>query len=94
MSFFGSDYTLLDLLKESAWTAPTWRTIRQEIVDPTEEMSIIPETEHGPMLEITSKDKDGTVVHRRRMNLAAVDDEIGKLIKMRDHMAAMKGSGE
>jgi hypothetical protein len=66
--------------------------VREEkIVNATEGMSIIPDTEHGPMLEISSKDEHGTVIHRTRMNLAAVDDLIGKLIKMRDHMAQMKG---
>jgi hypothetical protein len=67
-------------------------TVREEkIVNATEEMSIIPDTEHGPMLEIGSRDESGMVIYRQRMNLATVDDLIGKLIKMRDHMAQMKG---
>jgi len=85
-----SDYTLLDLLREPSWSASEWRTITYEAVNALEEMAIIPETEHGPMLEISSRDKDGKVLHRRRMNLAAVDDLIGKLIKMRDLMAPMQ----
>jgi hypothetical protein len=63
------------------------------IISAKEEISIIPETEHGPMLQIISKDGNGIVIHLTRMNLAAVDQRIGELIKMRDHMAQMKGDG-
>jgi hypothetical protein len=60
------------------------------IISAEEEISIIPETEHGPMLQIASKDENGVVIHLTRMNLAAVDQRISELIKMRDHMVQMK----
>jgi hypothetical protein len=75
---------------EPHWASlPTLTTA--SICDAEQEMKIIPETEHGPMLEITERAKDGSAFHSQRLNLAAVDDLIGKLIKMRDHMAQMKG---
>jgi hypothetical protein len=56
----------------------------------SEEMVIVPDTAHGPMLELRMKDEDGDTVFKQRLNLGAVDELIGRLIKMRDHMAQMK----
>lgn len=80
---------LLDLLREGQWTTPSWSTT-VTVEGVTDEMTIIPETENGPMLRIAAKSKDGSVIHTREMNIAAVDGMIGKLIKMRDLMATMK----
>lgn len=84
---------LMDWLGESEWSTPTFSTVTRRMVKmtTTEEMAIIPDTEHGPMLEISLKDSDGELAFRQRLSLGAVDDLIGKLIKMRDHMAQMKG---
>ena len=86
---------LLDLLREPQWTIPV-PTVTKKLVkmSSTEEMVIVPETPHGPMLEIASKDESGDTVFKQRLNLAAVDDLIGRLIKMRDLMAQMKGDKE
>lgn len=79
------------MTRDSLWTttAPT-TTVRYEKIEHIEQLSIIPDTEHGPMLEIASKNKEGITLYAQRLNLAAVDDLIGRLIKMRDHMAQMK----
>ena len=81
---------LLDLLREGQWTTPQFSRV-EVVVNATQEMRILPETKNGPMLEVVSKDENDTVIHRTQMNLSAVDHLIGKLIKMRDHMAQMKG---
>jgi len=76
--------------QEPQWTTPyvTRKLVKMEVTD---ELSIVPDTPNGPMLQIVIKDTDGDVVFKQRYNLAAVDELIGKLIKMRDHMAQMKG---
>jgi hypothetical protein len=78
----------LDLLSQSEWSSWSMPTKK---IDINEQMAIVPDTEHGPMLEISASNGQGLVLYQRCLNLAAVDDEIGKLIKMRDHMAQMKG---
>lgn len=89
---------LLDLLlgpSQWEWTMPSSTSISyKKIVNATEEMLIEPDTEHGPVLRIMSKDEHGVVLHERRFNLAAVDEQIGKLIQMRDAMAKLKGTTE
>ena len=84
---------LLELLREPDWTTPTVtkRLVKMQLSD---EFSIVPDTPHGPMLQIVMRDSDGDVAFKQRMNLSAVDDLIGKLIKMRDHMAQMKGDSK
>ena len=84
------DYTLLDLLRDSQWTTPTWTVREEKIINAIDEMSIIPDTEHGPMLEIATKNQQGVTIYKRRLNLEAVDGEIGKLIRMRDLMEPMR----
>jgi Mg/Co/Ni transporter MgtE len=83
----------LDLLHEQQLSAPSWTVATIRIDDVVDEMTIIPEGEHGPMLRIAAKTKDGSVLHTREMNLSAVDGMIGKLIKMRDLMAKLKDGG-
>jgi hypothetical protein len=85
----GTTEKLLELLREGQWTTPSWSTT-VTVEGVTDEMTIIPESENGPMLRIAAKTKEGTVIHTREMNLSAVDGMIGKLIKMRDLMAQMK----
>lgn len=92
MSLFGSSTDgLLDLIR-SNWSTPSWPTVTRQLVKVSveHEMVIVPETPNGPMLEIVMKDGSGEVVFKQRLNLPAVDELIGKLIKMRDHMAQMK----
>jgi hypothetical protein len=67
-------------------------TVTFEKVDATEELRIIPDTLNGPMLEIAQKNVHGVVLFSLRYNLTAVDELIGKLIKMRDHMDQMKNA--
>ncbi len=89
---------LLLKLLDQQWSTPSWPTVPQSetLEAAEEEMVIMPDTEHGPMLRITQKGKgkDSTAVFVRKLNLAAVDDLIGKLIKTRDHMATMKGNDD
>lgn len=83
---------LFDLItRDSLWTT-TMPTVTRTMVkvSTTEQMAIIPDVPDGPMLEISFNDGSDLPVMRQRLNLAAVDDLIGKLIKMRDRMAAMK----
>jgi hypothetical protein len=81
---------LIDLMREPQWSMPTaTRTLVK--IDAAPEMAIVPETPNGPVLEMTTQDGEGNVILKQRWNLPAVDDLIGKLIKMRDHMAQMKG---
>lgn len=76
---------------QSLWTT-TMPTVTRTMVkvSTTEQMAIIPDGPDGPMLEISFNDGSDLPVMRQRLNLAAVDDLIGKLIKMRDRMAAIK----
>jgi hypothetical protein len=86
---------LLDLVgSESEWSMPSLAYSLEKLTDATQEMVIIPETPNGPMLEISTKSAQGTTLHKLRLNLPAVDELIGKLIKMRDYMARMKGDGD
>lgn len=66
-----------------------WTTTGLVKVPTTEEMTIAPDTPNGPMLQISKKDADGVVVYVEKLNLPAVDDLIGRLIKMRDHLATI-----
>lgn len=84
---------LFDLVdRQSLWstTMPTTTTVSYEKVETTEQMSILPDTPNGPMLEVATKNKQGVVMVSQRYNLPAVDDLIGKLIKYRDMMATME----
>lgn len=83
---------LLDLLNGGpTWTSFTPTVTRSLVkMECAEEMAIIPDTKNGPMLEISFKDGGDLPVFRQRLNLTGVDELIGKLIKMRDHMAQMK----
>lgn len=91
---------LLDFINQQSLRTTTMPTAAQVVMMPTkvdgfiEEMRIIPDTPNGPMLEIVTKSKDGIELFKQRFNLVAVDDLIGKLIKHRDLMAAMKESGD
>lgn len=90
---------LLDMMSgQSLWTTamPTWTTIStpQKIQNTTEELRILPDTPNGPMLEMVTQSAEGVELFKQRLNLAAVDDLIGKLIKMRDLMAVMKGPAD
>lgn len=77
---------LQDLMKDGSVTVSRVET------KVTQKFSILPDD--GPLLKIEEIAEDGRTVSACTMNLSAVDDFIGKLIKMRDLMAAMKGSGE
>ncbi len=82
---------LFDLMSaQSQWTSfsppVTFELVKVETV---EEMAIVIDATHGPMLEIRLKNPKGVLVSNQRLNLPAVDDLVGRLIKMRDHMAAM-----
>lgn len=87
---------LLELLREPGWSSPSWVT-RPRLVSlqTTSEMSIIPlDGKHKcPMLKIECKTEQGEGVFVETLNLAAVDDRIGELIKMRDLMEQMAGQG-
>lgn len=86
---------LLDFMsQQSVWTTPPTATftVPQKIQNATEELRIIPGTPNGPMLEIVTSNGHGAELFKQRLNLAAVDDLIGKLIKMRDLMSQIKES--
>lgn len=81
---------LFDMMtRDSLWTSTAAPTVTFAKVDTSEEMRILPDTPNGPMLEIAQKNPQGVVLVAQRYNLYAVDDLIGRLIKMRDHMAQM-----
>lgn len=85
---------LLDLLREPSWSAPSWTTSSPRLVSlkMTEELSIIPldEKHKCPMLKIERKNEQGETCFVETMNLAAVDERIGELIKMRDLLEQMQ----
>lgn len=84
---------LLDMVtRDSLWWSTSIPTTTLAKIETTEEMRILPDTANGPMLEIAQKNAQGVVVAAYRYNLPAVDELIGKLIKMRDHMARMTDS--
>lgn len=84
---------LIDLLFNGpAWQSwPAMTTMTFKKINATEEMLIEPDTEHGPMLRVQTKNENGEVVHARTFNLPALDEHIGKLIEMRDALARLKG---
>lgn len=85
---------LLDMVsRDSLWWTPPAPITTLTKVDTTEEMRILPDTPHGPMLEVAQKNSQGVEMVVLRYSLAAVDQLIGKLITMRDHMANIKGDG-